>query len=76
LKEVENGVRDSMGLVEKQEHGKKRNAIFQCVDRYFKAVDVAIQHQPHIIALVWGGVVLVFRFNSLPYILFQPGKTN
>jgi hypothetical protein len=68
-KEMVEGVRRSMDG--KQDHTKKMYKILQHVDNYSKIIDVAIQHQPQITALVWAGIRMgfqvcpIFRFRAL-----------
>jgi hypothetical protein len=68
-KEMVDGVRRSMDG--KQNHTKKMYKILQHVENYSKIIDVAIQHQPQITALVWAGIRMgiqvcpPFRFRAL-----------
>jgi hypothetical protein len=39
--------------------------ILQHVDNYCKIVDVAIQHQPQITALVWAGIRMGIQVSAL-----------
>ena len=48
----------------KPEHTRKMYKTLQCINTYFKIIDVAIQHQPCITALVWAGVRTVIQVCS------------
>ncbi|KAF8540469.1 hypothetical protein BDD12DRAFT_880424 [Trichophaea hybrida] len=45
----------------KREHSEKMYKILQYVNKYCTIVDIAIQHQPQITALVWAGVRTIIQ---------------
>jgi len=62
-KEVVNTVKQSMEG--KPEHTGKMYKTLQYVNKYCTIIDVAIQHQPQITALVWAGVRTVIQVCEL-----------
>ena len=53
-------------LGDKKEHSKTMNNILQCINKYCAIVDIAIQQQPDITALVWAGARTLIQVSRTP----------
>lgn len=53
-------------LGDKKEHSKTMKNILQCINKYCAIVDIAIQQQPDITALVWAGARTLIQVSRTP----------